>query len=100
MEASSVHEEQKYDRFLQKKIISGGARAESTIFQKKFAVRRQSYLLLGYLSQLVAIDMEDVWDPKVQKYDLFLQKILDLDLEMTFQGQNVKVVVETRFFFK
>ena len=44
--------------------------------------------------------MEDVWDPKVQKYDLFLQKILDLDLEMTFQGQNVKVVVETRFFFK
>ena len=44
--------------------------------------------------------MEDVWDPKVQKYDLFLKKILDLDLQMTFQGQNVKVVVETRFFFK
>ena len=43
--------------------------------------------------------MEDVWDPKLQKYGPFLKKSRDLDLEMTFQGQNVKVVVETRFFF-
>ena len=100
MEASSDHEEQKYDRFLQKKLSAAGLGPKVQFFKKKFAVRRQSYLLLGYLSQLVAIDMEDVWDPEVQKYDLFLQKILDLDLEMTFQGQNVKVVVETRFFFK
>ena len=43
--------------------------------------------------------MEDVWDLKEQKYDPLLEKFRDLDLEMTFQGQIVKVVVETRFFF-
>ena len=43
--------------------------------------------------------MEDVWDLKAQKYDPFLKKSRDLDLEMTFQVQNVKVVVETWFFF-
>ena len=43
--------------------------------------------------------MEDVWDLKAQKYDPFLKKSRDLDLEMIFQVQNVKVVVETWFFF-
>ena len=50
----------------------------------------------SYLSEPIAINMEDVWDPKLQNYEAFLKKFLDLDLEMAFQGQ---VVVETRFFF-
>ena len=37
--------------------------------------------------------------PQATKVCFVFIKFHDLDLEMAFQGQNVKVVVETRFFF-